>query len=60
MIHLGSLEDAIPVFMTLAILFGLVIIVNYILIKTVRIDLKRYKQIEKQERKIVASSSEEN
>lgn len=59
LIRVGHIEAAVPVFITIGILFGLVIIVNYILIKTVRTDFIRYRKIDLMERKRAIPQTEE-
>ncbi len=50
----GAIQAAIPVLITLGILFCLVVLVNYILIKTVRTDLLKYRKISEMERQRMA------
>lgn len=50
LVAVGPLEMVVPVLMTIAVLFVLVLIVNYILIKTVRKDFLKYKTIDRIER----------
>ena len=53
-VKIGFIEGAISVMLTLAILFVVVVLVNYILIKTVRTDLLKYKKIAEIERSKIA------